>query len=1291
MRKLNEGKHFREVAGLVLLVTLTVMPSDVLPCPQGPPVGVQDRRAPGRPDFYVHHFPDPVNALNGNLFMAFQDLYVPARGAPLELTRTYNSRGTYRGIFGHGWLSSLEVGLEQTDRDSVQIKDWDGSVQLYSRDPKREDRFLPVWASTQSVERKGDGTFVRSIGNCVKEIFSPQGRLIRREDNRGQGIRLKYAPDGSRVVEVADSSGRVVRLSYTDGEAALVREVTDPLNRTLRYDYDPQGNLIAVTGFVGEVTRFAYDADHNLTAMTLPDGGRITNFYDTASDVVQRQEGPGAKKTVYEYHSSGEADPARRTAVTDAKGNKTTFSYLFDPGGMSRVTITDATGARTTQEYDAKGSLAASTDALGQRTIFTHDNQGRLLSVVNPLGGKQQFSYMDTGDCMKPTSVQDPLGHAVRIRYDSNCKAAEVIDSAGRSTKFQYDASGDLTEVVTPDGARRQYQYDPYGNIAQLTDPSGRSVRYTRDLLGRITEKNAPGGQRYRYRYDAKGRLLEAVHATGYRTTIQYDSLDNIIALANDDGRFTFEYDDAGLLLAARDADGNTLRRSYDEAGNLAGLTDINGLQSIHKRDPLGRLIETTDGSNRRISIQRDAGGRLTGITNIANHAAIFSYNAADEVVEESFGDGMLKKSYTYDKAGRVLSVSVEPSGVRTEFQYDALNNIVARARGGVTAAYEYDTMNRLRQIRENGKVVYTFGYSPSGELVNASGPEGIIRLAYNAEGLVESVTQAGMEIRYTYDPYGRVASRIDAEGQKTLYFYDTADRLTKLTTPNGEVFSFSYDKSGRLTGVVYPNGLRAAREYDRAGNVVLEALTDRAGKTVFRRKSEYDGNGNPIRMEDLSGNTWRYSYDSMGRLVQAVTPGNEWFYSYDSLGNRSQMTRNGVTTSYSYSGDLLTHTTTGAERVRFDYDARGNLVREQSESRDVTYTYDFMDRLVHAKGTNPKFELQVAYDALGRKVREVLDGAVKTTLHDGFEVVAEYVAGKAKRKYVGGVETDQLLAIIDDGKRAGYLVQDRQMNVVGAMDRNGKWLGRVAYGPFGEPDGKSGSGQDYFYFGGRPAMGKTGLVDNRFRFYRPDLGRFLSRDLISVGHAYTYGSNNPLAYTEPLGLAGKGWIPTLDAIRRVTDHTEAIRTNNVARQKQLNKELLKTGPAAGRAAAREVLLDIPRTAVKMVKHLPVVKQAVEANQALEKLQEAHEEAGSAREVHKGDKSWRTWVKEHVWDKVAKIFGVDPVKGIWDTFKEVGDEQRDRYKKYLPSSAPSVPDTLPDEAYAESGQPRSCP
>ncbi len=50
----------------------------------------------------------------------------------------------------------------------------------------------------------------------------------------------------------------------------------------------------------------------------------------------------------------------------------------------------------------------------------------------------------------------------------------------------------------------------------------------------------------------------------------------------------------------------------------------------------------------------------------------------------------------------------------------------------------------------------------------------------------------------------------------------------------------------------------------------------------------------------------------------------------------------------------------------------------------------------------------------------------------------------------------------------------------------------------------------------------QTGLVNLRARFYDPALGRFLTPDPSGVRggiNAYAYVENNPVAYTDPLGL----------------------------------------------------------------------------------------------------------------------------------------------------------------------------
>jgi RHS repeat-associated protein len=68
---------------------------------------------------------------------------------------------------------------------------------------------------------------------------------------------------------------------------------------------------------------------------------------------------------------------------------------------------------------------------------------------------------------------------------------------------------------------------------------------------------------------------------------------------------------------------------------------------------------------------------------------------------------------------------------------------------------------------------------------------------------------------------------------------------------------------------------------------------------------------------------------------------------------------------------------------------------------------------------------------------------------------------------------------------------------------------------------GSGSSSGNRFQFTGRENDGH-GLYYNRARYYSPSLGRFLGEDPIGIAgglNLYTYGLNNPLLRTDPLGL----------------------------------------------------------------------------------------------------------------------------------------------------------------------------
>ncbi|MCU7938970.1 MAG: RHS repeat-associated core domain-containing protein [gamma proteobacterium symbiont of Bathyaustriella thionipta] len=97
--------------------------------------------------------------------------------------------------------------------------------------------------------------------------------------------------------------------------------------------------------------------------------------------------------------------------------------------------------------------------------------------------------------------------------------------------------------------------------------------------------------------------------------------------------------------------------------------------------------------------------------------------------------------------------------------------------------------------------------------------------------------------------------------------------------------------------------------------------------------------------------------------------------------------------------------------------------------------------------------------------------------------------------------------------------------------DNAGNTQGSTRYGVFGQGIASAGN-QPLFGFTGREPD-TTGLTFYRNRYYDPSVGRFTQRDPLGFAdgiNPYTYVSNSPTNFTDPLGLSKQsqsimGWV----------------------------------------------------------------------------------------------------------------------------------------------------------------------
>jgi YD repeat-containing protein len=156
---------------------------------------------------------------------------------------------------------------------------------------------------------------------------------LTRQSLNGGAEAITYSYDSTGGVTITDASGAITKQFLND--RGQIARVIDPLNRSIQYRYDTDGNLTQIVAPGDTASSFAYDAKGNLLSSNDPLGHRVDFTYEPNYDQL--------------------------ATVRDQKGNLT--SYGYDPkGNLTQLTYAD--GSSETFGYDPKGNLTVSANRL---------------------------------------------------------------------------------------------------------------------------------------------------------------------------------------------------------------------------------------------------------------------------------------------------------------------------------------------------------------------------------------------------------------------------------------------------------------------------------------------------------------------------------------------------------------------------------------------------------------------------------------------------------------------------------------------------------------------------------------------------------------------------------------------------------------------------------------------------------------------------------------------------------------------------------------------------------------
>lgn len=283
----------------------------------------------------------------------------------------------------------------------------------------------------------------------------------------------------------------------------------------------------------------------------------------------------------------------------------------------------------------------------------------------------------------------------------------------------------------------------------------------------------------------------------------------------------------------------------------------------------------------------------------------------------------------------------------------------------------------------------------------------------------------------------------------------------------------------------------------------------------------------------------WDYTYDDLGQVTSGrrytadgvQITSRQSVYDLDEIGNRVTSSTPGYV-PYTVNDD---NQYTIMRDVSLTYDVAGNVNTYAS----WTYSWDNENRLIQVVSTSKL--IQFTYDTQGRRIEKKVwnnttgTGTPATYLkyiYDGWNLIAELNAKNSNavvRTYSWEPEAQGApgtLRMISDNNGVYFPAYDPNGNVMGLVKAtDGTVCAQYEYLPYGELAMATGTmaSSNPIRFSTKYRDNETGLYYYGYRYYSPDMGRWLSRDPIEEQgglNLYGFVNNDPVNKWDRLGLS---------------------------------------------------------------------------------------------------------------------------------------------------------------------------
>ena len=1002
--------------------------------------------------------------------------------------------------FGPGWRPTWFAELRRV-LDGFNYTRADGT-EFSIQDPRGANGFADtgrIRSATDGIElQRVSDTRVRVVGygrdrhqhSLVFERYTDkQYRLVAIERTSGARVDILYDTAGRPSHLVQQPERRSYELVYEGTRLARINlRLPDQSSRlAVEYGYDARGHLVSVQDTRGVAARYEYDDDNRVVREEKRGGSVYAVRYAPNGRCIYARGTDGYEERSLRYDTH-----AKQTWVTDSHGGTTLYDWN-DRGQV--VKTTTPCGVVTRAEFDDRGRPVRQTLPNGELQEQAYDELGHVALERQTAGREQRFRYdehhrlIGTVDC-----ADDEVIGRLQIGYaeDHNVTSIQFNDDA--PWRYVWSPFSQNTTTIAPSGATKSMQYNELGGLVRSTNWEGRSWTWTRDALGRMTSETDPLGNTQHLQYfDDSGRSLRLVDADGrvFAREVSPDGRSIIQHLPGNRSR-SVELSFCGQPIELRDEEGAITRVSWGtEPGELLTIANANRADYTFRYDADLRVVEQHTFDGRTLLTEWD-GARIAATRDGTGRRTEYAYDARGLLATENNDEG--ENAYEYDRLGQLARIETPSSVLR--LIRDDIGRITAEEQDGIRIDRTLDEQGRLIAQKTPFGGETTFAWSAGGYCADLRYGDTHVSFERDVVGRETKRTLGNAGVfEQSYDSVGRLVSQAfrrtgagtSAGSVMRQFGFDDRGFIASIQDSLRGQARLMHNGRGDLTGVVRQNGLSDFYDYDSCQNRVYHAVTQQgvALAAALDRETRETTADLPVNRVAM-----RFPHREAGFGVAA--------------GNRVvNVVRDGGLTELTYdaNGQLIAKTVVqGSDRLRWEYrwNARGELVSLTTPNGKVwTYRYDGAGRRIEKRSPT------------GDRWRYVWMGAVLLHTLKNDSLAETYIH-----------EPGGTCPILRHDDKVHFIIPDQNRAPSEEISENGELEWTARKGTWAEGFNTVGPG------GGEPFLGQwfdaeSGLHYNLFRYYDPEIGRYISPDPIDLfGGLNSYQSvTDPLRYRDVYGL----------------------------------------------------------------------------------------------------------------------------------------------------------------------------